>query len=146
MVLGATKVIAVASPDDDLTTYVSGIAGQAQDFTFANTALTNDDYISNVRITIRNKGTSAGQIARMVLTAGASGSLQNLTQAVGWTSDTYDHTTAPFLGDWNPTRLNAMNVTIYPEGGTLDVTTVFATVTFVTGGKVGGKLTTVGVG
>lgn len=128
---GATKVAAVASPDDDNTSYLTDNTGQVQDLTFGTSALLIGSSISNVRITIRNKGAAGSAPNPHFLLVSAAPSSETFVAAgVDWASETFDFPLAPTGVQWNKPLIDNMSISLQSGGGSLSVTTIFATVTY----------------
>lgn len=134
---GASKAAAVALPDDEDTTCITGTVGQIQSLLFADSAIGAGDTINSVTIILRSKGSSdLGTPASCKQQEGANlGTAFNLPKGVGYADITETaRTLAPDGGAWNLTKLN--NLAARLDGGddlASVVTTLFATVDYTLG-------------
>lgn len=133
---GATKAIAVALPDDDNTTTITGTINQTQDLTFGTSALLVGASISNVALRIRFKGAIGGTSPQLFIVSVAPSDPTALTVDVAYADVTVNYPLAPNGTAWNKAFIDNMYAQISLDGtaGTIVITSVSAVVTYTPGG------------
>lgn len=110
---GANKVIAVNSPDDDITSYIySGTAAQEQKYTVANpSSIRAGDVINFVRSSYRaiSENGDPDTITRVnQILGGSENAGDNNLLDGSWTTRTQDWTTKPGGGAWTTADVNSV--------------------------------------
>ena len=136
---GATKVIAVAAPDDDDTTRITGSVTNVQDLTFGTSALLVGSSIQAVRLIVRTRGEAvfAGtDLAKARLVVGSPGDDQSLAQDPTYTTSTFTFLLDPAGNPWTKNSIDNCycQLEVPVTGDTLTVTTVKMEVDYTVGG------------
>jgi len=115
---GASKVLAVNTPDDDATSYIASGAtiNTVQSFTTANpTTIKPSDLITNV--TVRNRCQRGGSLnaafqAIIAVNGGTNAFGPSKNSQASWSTFTSDFTTDPDGAPWTLESLNGLQVAI----------------------------------
>ena len=145
---GATKVLAVAAPDDDLTSYVTGTANQAQSFSFGPpTGITLSDRVTNVRFVLRGRSTAGDPCQVYSLFGTTPGAGNAYSPGVSFATTNFDYPLEPGGVDWTATSLASLGIQFENPigGGTVDVSTVTAIITYTPGFYSNDRLPIMGV-
>lgn len=138
LIAGATKVIAVAAPDDEDTTCVEGIAEQAQSFAFSNPAsITAGDSIQNVRFKTRAKNTAGDPMSvQPMVGATPVNTPANVSPGAAYADVNSDFTVKDTGIPWSYADILELGCefTIPVAGGTHRITTLVAIITYTVGG------------
>jgi hypothetical protein len=118
LVLGSDKVVAVATPDDDATTYIKGaVINDKQEYSMVNTtsALRSKDPVMSLKVNGRIKNDGAGKTGVKYRITDGSDTTQGVAQtgSSSWTTKSESFHFGPLgVGYWTKTILDNLKLEI----------------------------------
>lgn len=130
---GINRTVAVALPDDDGTSFISGIGLQVTDATVDNPSL-GPATITNVQVVARGLTTPIADTLVIAASddAWANSSTSSPVLTTSYADYSLNMATAPSGGAWSPAKLNSLALRLTsPDINTARVTSWYVIVTYV---------------